>query len=138
MGKKTLQLTPDEPLRFKTGTGVEVRYYDDGMGPLWLFSNSLGVVGIIRAQSWEDADEIVCDEFMPVVTDPGELKEIAQYAEKHDGNLPEGYSYQANATGSGIVSHDPNGERLSPVTQDLLDHWGITYSLSHVQTLGFR
>lgn len=42
---------------------------------------------------------------------------------KHEGEWPdlvEGYSYQSNATGSGIVAHDLNGEGLEALTPDLL------------------
>lgn len=39
--------------------------YDDGYGPLWISRNSMGISGIVRAQSWEDAYEICEDEFFP-------------------------------------------------------------------------
>ena len=45
--------------------GSEITIYDDGFGPLWIMRDSLGIVGIIRAQSWEIAWEIAEDEFFP-------------------------------------------------------------------------
>ena len=39
--------------------------------------------------------------------------------------LVEGYSYQSNATGTGIVAHDLNGEQLEPLTVDLLERLEI-------------
>lgn len=45
--------------------GHPVPVYDDGFGPLWIHRDSLGVSGIVRAQSWEDAYSICEDEFFP-------------------------------------------------------------------------
>lgn len=38
---------------FKT-TGRKIAY-DDGYGPLWISRNSIGINGIVRARTWEDA-----------------------------------------------------------------------------------
>ncbi len=42
-----------------------IRTYDDGFGPLWISRNSIGINGIVRAQTWEDAYSICEDEFFP-------------------------------------------------------------------------
>lgn len=42
-----------------------INIYDDGYGPLWISRNSIGINGIVRAQSWEDAYSICEDEFFP-------------------------------------------------------------------------
>ncbi len=42
-----------------------VRSYDDGFGPLWIHRDSMGINGVVRAQTWEDAYEICEDEFFP-------------------------------------------------------------------------
>ena len=39
--------------------------YDDGFGPLWISRNSIGINGIVRAETWEDAYGICEDEFFP-------------------------------------------------------------------------
>jgi hypothetical protein len=49
----------------KYESGYQIATYDDGFGPLWISRNSLGINGIVRAQSWEDAYEICEDEFFP-------------------------------------------------------------------------
>jgi hypothetical protein len=49
----------------KTAGGYDIRTYDDGFGPLWVHRNSLGVDGIVRAQTWEDAYSICEDEIFP-------------------------------------------------------------------------
>jgi hypothetical protein len=133
------QLNPDEfALEFRSRFGSPVRYYDDGMGSLWIMRDSMGIVGIIRAHSWEDAYSIVEDEFLPVVS-AEELHEAYDmtaeefhkltHAERNEtGNWPdlaEGFSYQSNSTGTGIVSHDLNGESLDPLTPALAAHLEI-------------
>lgn len=49
--------------QFKSGTPIQT--YDDGFGPLFILRDSMGVQGIIRAQSWEDAYSIAEDEMFP-------------------------------------------------------------------------
>jgi len=44
-------------------SGHEIATYDDGFGPLWISRNSIGINGIVRAQTWEEAYEICEDEF---------------------------------------------------------------------------
>ena len=61
------------------GSGVEISVYDDGFGPLWIHRNSIGVSGIVRAQTWEDAYGICEDEFFP------EADETAEEIEKEYG-----------------------------------------------------
>jgi hypothetical protein len=46
-------------------SGHPIRIYDDGFGPLWISRDSMGINGIVRAQSWEDAYGICEDEFFP-------------------------------------------------------------------------
>jgi hypothetical protein len=46
-------------------SGYEIKTYDDGFGPLWISRNSIGIYGIVRAQTWETAYEICEDEFFP-------------------------------------------------------------------------
>lgn len=48
-----------------TISGYPIPIYDDGFGPLWIHRDSLGISGIVRAQSWEDAYGICEDEFFP-------------------------------------------------------------------------
>ncbi len=46
-------------------TRFSIPVYDDGYGPLWIHRDSMGISGIVRAKSWEDAYEICEDEFFP-------------------------------------------------------------------------
>ncbi len=47
--------------RFRSAIPV----YDDGFGSLFIHRDSLGISGIVRAQSWGDAYSICEDEFFP-------------------------------------------------------------------------
>ena len=49
--------------QFKSGTPIQT--YDDGFGPIFILRDSMGVQGIVRAQSWEDAYSIAEDEMFP-------------------------------------------------------------------------
>lgn len=40
-----------------------IKTYDDGFGILWISRSSIGINGIVRARTWEDAYEICEDEF---------------------------------------------------------------------------
>lgn len=49
----------------KYSSGYDIKIYDDGFGSLWISRNSIGINGIVRAQTWHDAYEICEDEFFP-------------------------------------------------------------------------
>ena len=102
-----------------------IRFWDDGMGPLWLYRDAGGTIGIVRAQTWEDAYECVLDEILQPIS-----VEDAKEAFDENGELMEGYQFQPNSTGTGIVSIDLNGEQLEPLTVDLLRRMEIKVKLS--------
>jgi hypothetical protein len=45
--------------------GHPIPVYDDGFGPLFIHRDSMGISGIVRAMTWEDAYSICEDEFFP-------------------------------------------------------------------------
>lgn len=45
--------------------GNKIAVYDDGYGPLFIHRDSMGISGIVRAKTWEDAYSICEDEFFP-------------------------------------------------------------------------
>lgn len=53
----------------KYHSGHAIQTYDDGYGPLWISRNSIGINGIVRARTWEDAYGICEDEFFPEATE---------------------------------------------------------------------
>ena len=68
----------------QTRYGTDIRTYDDGFGPLWVMRDSLGIMGIVRAQTWESAYEIAEDEFFPEATETlDELQREYGYKRTH-------------------------------------------------------
>ena len=64
--------------------GHPIPTYDDGFGPLWIHRDSMGVSGIVRAQSFETAYGICEDEFFPEADETGEeLRAEYNYTERH-------------------------------------------------------
>jgi hypothetical protein len=62
---KTTLIKDGQSLDSATGIfGYPIKTYDDGFGPLWVYRDSMGVSGIVRAKTWEDAYSICEDEFM--------------------------------------------------------------------------
>lgn len=132
-----------------------IRTYDDGFGSLYIYRESCGIIGIVRAMSWEAAYECVLDEILQPIDEADVIEaygcyampnqdRTAWYAMRGDGKklatfdtekeaheyclasiardeteLVEGYDYQPNASGTGIVSYDLNGNALDLLTQEL-------------------
>jgi hypothetical protein len=48
-----------------TRFGNKIPTYDDGFGKLWIHRNTMGILGIVNAQTEADAHEICQDEFYP-------------------------------------------------------------------------
>lgn len=115
----------------KYGLGQhDLDIWDDGFGPLWIYRESLGPCGIVRAKTWEDAYNCVIDEIM----DDADPEDPENHPNK-DGNLPEGIHYR----GSGVPSNprlkspmayeDLNGSILEPLTDRLSQELNITLVL---------
>jgi hypothetical protein len=104
----------------KNSTGNDVRYWDDGFGPLWLYRTADFLVGIIRATTWEDAYNCVEDEICDRATDEEQKDFVKDFGENwiEDAAWNESYGFSGN---NGIYSKCLNGERLEPLTQKLLD-----------------
>lgn len=100
--------------------GYPIKTYSDGVGdPLWVYRDSMGVVGIVQSRSWETAYECVLDEILVPISE-----EDVSEAYQENGDLHDGYHYQPNATGTGIVQVDYN-ERLERLSVDLMHELGI-------------
>jgi hypothetical protein len=119
----------------KTSSGYDLRYYDDCMGPLWVCGEEFGPSWIIRAQSYESAYEIWTDERPTIPQD--EVHEAYGFDSDADmlecdrqcregwreyPDLIEGYTYQSNFSGTGIVAtghcewlHELTPERLRDI-----------------------
>ena len=112
-----------------------LRTWDDGFGPLWIYRESLGPVGIVRATSWEDAWECVVDEIMPD-GDEADAQEEDMGAGGERGDLAEGYHWRGNGIPSNdglsspIAAEDLNGARLEPLTAELAEGLGIVLEVT--------
>lgn len=59
-------ITDSQSISGATGRfGHKIPVYDDSWGPLWIHCDSMGISGIVRAKTWEDAYSICEDEFFP-------------------------------------------------------------------------
>jgi hypothetical protein len=123
------------------------RFYDDGDGPVWIYRDAGGLLGIVRAQSWETAWSIVEDEILddadPADVEEHEHEQMAEKRAKYPGetdeqiyghdapDLPEGCGYRSNGAGSnawnqtGIYSEDLNGSALDLLTPEYMEECGI-------------
>lgn len=73
-------------------------YGDSLAGALWLFGNEFGPVFLVQAQTFQDAWEAAVD-----ASETISVEEAAEIGEE-GGELPEGYTFQANFSGTGIVN----------------------------------
>ena len=126
--------------KFTHGTPITV--YDDGYGPLFIHRDSMGISGIVRAQTWEDAYSICEDEFFPAGDDEAG-EEIEQIEAMEDGKEKshaqacwyESYGYRGNTRKmpdgslSSIYARDLNGDSLNRLTQALCNDLGIVLEI---------
>jgi len=116
----------------KTRFGSPIRIWDAGFGPLWIYREPLGVLGIVRASTWEEAYECVIDEIMHDA-DPTDFDDWPTDGEQ---DLPEGVHYRYNGVPSNdglesaMAAEDLNGAFLDPLTQALLDELQLTLEIS--------
>jgi len=122
--------------------GHSIPVYDDGFGPLFIHRDSMGISGIVRAQTWEDAYSICEDEFFPAADkEAGEeyakIEAETDAAEKShlETCWQEAYGYRGNSrrekdgTQSSIYAKDLNGDRLELLTYSLMAELEITLQI---------
>lgn len=121
--------------------GHAIPVYDDGFGPLFIHRDSMGISGIVRAQTWEDAYGICEDEFFPAA-DKEASEEMARIDAMEDDSSEqdharacwdEAYGYRNNGARrmpdgslSMIYAKDLNGDALDLLTPELLERLEIT------------
>lgn len=116
--------------------GSPIATYDDGFGPLFIHRDSMGISGIVRAQTWEDAYEICEDEFFPAATETHE-EWVAEYGENYteDACWQEAFGFRGNSrtesdgTQSSIYAKDLNGDSLELLTPELVAALEITLEI---------
>lgn len=132
-------ITDEQTLKgAKTRFGHDIPVYDDGFGPLFIHRDSMGISGIVRAQTWEDAYSICEDEFFPAADDEAgeemqriEALEDGEEKDHAQACWDEAYGYRGNSkrmddgTLSSIYAKDLNGDALDKLTPALLNELGI-------------
>jgi hypothetical protein len=112
--------------------GHSIPIYDDGYGPLFIHRDSMGISGIARAQTWEDAYSICEDEFFPDADETYDewVKEYGEnYIEHPCWNESYGFRPNMNKRGSSIYTKDLNGDRLDRLTPRMLAELEITLEI---------
>lgn len=131
---KQIPLRDEEDLKSVTQNGNVLKVYDGGFGPLWLYAESLGVIGVMRAQTWEEAYEIAQDEFMNSVDDC----EMEEWEEEFGENCIEDTCWQEQyciSPNNGFKHRDINGEWLWPLTYELCRKYRLTISAGRLVTM---
>ena len=129
----------------KNQFGHSIPVYDDGFGACYIHRDSMGISGIVRAQTWEDAYEICEDEFFPEASDTV-AEMVAEYGEDFTENAcwQEAYGFRPNGPrsgkwangsprdplGHGIFAKDLNGDALNALSVELLKDLQITLEVS--------
>jgi hypothetical protein len=114
---------------------MPLRIYDDMFGGLFLAGHEFGAEIVIRAGSFQDAWEIWVDETKSI--DPDEVNEAygLDEGEQIVGfdllDLVEGYEYQANSTGTGIVNMG-HYAWMEPLTKEIAERHGIVIQVSEI------
>jgi hypothetical protein len=131
--KTTTTLINDEQslVSAKDRFGNSIRTYDDGYGPIFIHRNSMGITGIVRARTWEDAYSICEDEFFPDADMTHE--EMVQYFGENymDNNAwHESFGFRPNGgTRNPIYAKDLGNDYLDLVTPELLAALEITLEI---------
>ena len=111
------------------GRAIEV--YDDGFGPLWIHRHSMGISGIVRAQTWEDAYSICEDEFFPEASETlAELMDNVLFHESF-GFRPNGPN-KNDMRNHGIYAKDLDGDFLDRLTPKLLNRLEISLQIEAI------
>ena len=99
----------------KYSSGYEIATYDDGSGCLWISRNPLGINGIVRAKTWEDAYSICEDELFPEATET--IDEIV----KEYGFKREHVKIVKDSSVLVATDHCNAGERIAKYPEDYPD-----------------
>ncbi len=88
-----------------------IKIYDDGFGPLWVYRESLGVVGIVRSQTESDAWDCILDEILtPVPLEDIKASPEDYYVCERDYHCPAPKDYQAGHCLCSKIEHSATRE----------------------------
>lgn len=127
----TEKITDEQSLTGASVRGHKLRVWDDGFGDLWVYRESLGAVGVVRAQTWTEAYSCVVDEIMGDADIDDEDNQPDD-----DGNLPEGLCWRGSGVPSNeglespLAAEDLNGSILERLTDALAEELEIKVVVS--------
>jgi len=98
----------------------------------------MGISGVVRAQSWEDAYSICEDEFFPSADSDAVAKPYSELSPHEQACWDEAYGYRPNGIGGptpkqdcGLYAKDLNGDSLDLLTPELLERLEITLQIEN-------
>lgn len=124
--------TNDEQVLFgaTTAAGSALPVWDDGFGPLWVVTNEHGVIGLVRAETFDKAYSAAVDEIAPDYDDPTMTAEDFE-ALQADGSI----QYRGSGTPSNSASNrksaiaDTEHLEVHALTQNQVEQFGIAFDL---------
>jgi hypothetical protein len=130
---KTLITDEQRLVGAKSRFGTPIPVYDDAYGRLYIHRDSMGITGIVRARTWEEAYGICEDEFFPSADDDAFEPPYDQLSEHEQACWDEAYGYRPNGQGGptrdrdrGVYAKDLNGDSLDLLTDKLVMELEIT------------
>jgi hypothetical protein len=111
-------------------TKTETYCWDEGFGPLYAYVESLGILGYVRARTWEEAFLCAQDEIMHDGEEADAIEGLTP-EQIDNGDLNEGYGYRSSGEPSNpnrhshLYSEDLNGSALTEVTDQYAEDHGI-------------
>ncbi len=135
--------------------GRELPFYDNGSGHCYVWRDSTGVRGVVRADSWSLALECAEDELFDEPDGDWQyiLKEFDYTPEEieaaktdssifekltNDGAFQEAYGYRPNGPNmrdkynTGLYARDLNGESLDFISEEIATRFGLTLEYTFV------
>lgn len=114
-----------------TQRGIPLTFWDDGDGPVYVYRESTGVVGVVRASTFEKAWNCVVDEILP----DADVNDFSEEDRKllEEGSTPECVHYRGSGNPSNeapnrktaIAQEDPVGSSLEFLTGELRNELAI-------------
>jgi len=135
MKTASIEITDGQRLISASRNGHSIPIYDDGFGPLFIHRDSMGISGIVRAQTWEDAYGICEDEFFPDADSEGYAQNPDEMSEHESACWHEAYGYRNNSRQekdgslSTLYAKDLNGDALDVLTPELAAQLDITLEI---------
>ena len=136
MNTQDTLITDDQTLvSAKTRFGYAIKVFDNGFGDLYINRDSMGITGISRSQTWEEAYETYEDEFAMRATIEEVLEDFPEFEKEgfegthEDACFQESYGWSGN---NGLFHKDLNGDSCDLLTPELIEALEITLVIEDI------